>query len=378
MAIVESMIEGAIERIEASGAGVVITSMGVKIHFVPGPVLVVPPDPTVPPAPVRQKSIRSPSQRLTVQDLLKQDPLPGRTYPPHPTLGAPTILGFTYGTVIAEGFYDTGAGANVFHANHLEVDPAENVLLGPVTGSAAGVVKVNGVEIELLKDSRLSTNPDSPGSPLYLNDSGFEIDPTSIIPVPTAPNPPPPAPAPLPSSVEGYFSGTKFYAHLFEYGGPGLLAPLHDTTLPTNHPRISIERAEVRDLGTSFDIEVRGHVTTPPPLDAVRHTIEIRVRDMKPGTFGTKPADWDYRANERDSEIVGTLRMDFRTPAGTPVDRVPPIQRWRFRATVPKSGIHLLPLERIEARNRTAEGAIHAVNPAWHVRAELDTTVREG
>ncbi|MCY2977109.1 MAG: hypothetical protein NTU79_00355 [Planctomycetota bacterium] len=338
--------------------------------------------PAVPGVPVRQCSFRSPSQRLTVAELILTDSLPGR--------GATT--GFFGGTVIAEGFYSTDAelGVNVFLANHIQVDPGEMVLIGAVTGNNGTTVQVNTVDVVPLTDPRFSTNPISIDlnpipptvlpplrTPLYKNASGFPVTLESITPDPTTPQPA--GASALPSTaVQGYFADGKMHASSIAFGGAGLLAALADPMLPIDHPRISIERADVRDLGTTFDIEVRGFITAPPPFSQVEHILEFRVRDMKTGTFGTLLSDWKYRVSEAASEItgLGTVRVDLRTPGatlpnGTPNSQIPPVQRWRFRGSIPKAGYHLLPPERIEVRNFTAEFAVHLP-----VRAELDTDVR--
>jgi hypothetical protein len=368
MALVEAKVEGPVRTISPDGSGgVIIFAMGnpgVRIMYTPGPVIAAPPVLGAPPQPVRQRSIRTPSQRITVAQLVDGASLPGR-------IG---IDGFEGGTIIAEGFYstDTVNGQNVFLANHIFVEPAETVLIGAVTGNNGTAIQVNTIEVVPLTDPRISTNPPDPSKPLYLNDSGFVITLDSITPTPTTTNPP----TQLPTAVEGYFADGKLFAHAIEFGGPGLLAPLADPALPIDFPRISIERAQIRDRGTSFEIEVRGHITAPPPLTQTDHRIELRVLDMKAGTFGTVPIDWQYRGSEQASELtqlgIGQLRVDLRTNGGIPVQQVPPIQRWRFRGNLPKSGIHLLPPERIEARNATAEDAVHL-----HVREEADTDVRD-
>ncbi len=382
MALVEAKVEGPIDDIVSDGAGgAIITALGagaatrVTIQYSPGPVFVVPP--AVPPAPVRQKSIRSPSQRLTVAELISLTPLPGRS----------PLEGFKGGTIIAEGFYstDTLNGVNVFLANHIFVEPAETVLIGAVTGNNGTTIQVNTVDVVPLTDARISTNPTTPLVPTYLNDSGFEITLASITVTPTTPNLPAPATPPAPTAVEGYFAGGKMHAHLIEFGGPGLLAPLADSALPIDFPRISIERAQVRDLGTSFEIEVRGHITVPPPLPLIDHVIEIRVRDMKIGTFGTLSTDWEYRGgSETAADITGAdingIDVDLRSTGGVQIQLDPPIQRWRFRGDLPKTGVHLLPPERFEARNATAEQLLPGNFPVpanTPVRAELDTDVRD-
>lgn len=359
MAMVEAKIEGPIKKIESDGGnGLTIAALGVAIHYSPGPVIVIP-TPAVN-VPRRQKSIRSPSQRLTVADLLKADAFVAVSY------GADPIKGFTGGTIIAEGFFNTDVIPPRFDANHLQIEIAETVLIGTLTSNTGGKINVNGVEIVISTDPRMSSNPDNPTIPVYLNDSGFSIQQNSIAPTPAGPNPPPPAAAPPPSASEGYFGNDgRFYAHLFEYGGPGLLL-----TADPSKPQISIERAEVRDEGTEFDIEVRGHVTTPhQPNGGPRQTIELFIMDMQPNTFGTKDSDWVLRS---PAPLIGNTRVDFRSPGAAPFTLDPPIQRFRFRGTLPKDGINPLPPERIQARNRTAEDAGHI-----QVREKSDTDVRE-
>lgn len=364
MAIVEASHEGTIQQIDpivqgGVTVGLTILSMGVTIRYLPGPVRLEPP--AAAGVKVRQKSIKSPSQRLTIQDVLAAAPFPGISYP-----GNPPVTGFTNGTVIAEGFYDSTSAPGFFDANHLEVEPAENVLIGALTDNSAGVIKINNTVAIPLTHNQLSTNPESPATPVFKNEFGFPIspDPTSVIPTPVGPNPPPPAAAPAPTAAEGYFAQGQFHFHNFEYGGPGTLLA------PPNTPLISVIRAQVRDRGDSFEIDIRGHASTPhQPPGGPRQNIQVRVRDMLAGTFGTKPQDWEYRGgSELSSLIPGTLRLDLRTPAGV----VPEVHRWRFEATLPKGGIHVLPPERFEIRNKTAEDAVHI-----NVRVEEDADVRD-
>lgn len=367
MSLVEASIEGPIQSVASDGAGgAVIVSMGVNIRYTPGDELIDPPDTSVPPAPVRKKSIRTPTQRLSVDQLISKAAFPGRN----------NLEGFVGGTIIAEGFYSTDNvnGVNVFIANHITVEPAETVLIGAVTANDGSNISLNTTKIVPLTDSRLSTNPDDPSSPLYLNDSGFPITLASIAVAPSTPNPPPPATPPAPSSAEGYFAEGEFHAFRIEYGSPGLLAPNTPPGTPPGFPRVSIERANVGNDGTSFDIEVRGFISAPPPLPTTNHVLEFRVLDMKSGTLGLKPTDWEYRGgSEAAANItaIGTLRVDLRTTGGNPIAQVPPVQRWRFRGVLPKTGVHLLPPERIEVRNVTAETALHQP-----VREISDTDVK--
>ncbi len=376
MALVEASVEGTIDSIDTdNNGGAIMTTMTagakrVTILYSPGNVITVPQVATG--TKVRQKSIRTPSQRLSVSQLISKVPLPGR--------GA--IEGFEGGTIIADGYYDTQAGRNVLLANHLAVEPGETVLIGAVTGNDGTKVSINTVDIAPLTDSRLSTNPAAPGTPVFLNDSGFEITLASILPDPTTAQVPGAAPLPA-TAAEGYFANGQFHAFLIEYGQPGLLASLPDAALPIDYPRISIERAQVRVEANGFEIEIRGSLSAPPPLSAGNHVLEFRVRDMKVGTFGTLDSNWEYRQSEDASNITnmvdeGEIRVDQVSAGGAPITLIPPTQRWRFRGILPKSGLHSLPPERFEVRNVTAELFFdNAGLPNRTVRAEADTDVRD-
>ncbi len=67
------------------------------------------------------------------------------------------------------------------------MEPGETVLIGAVTSNSGSQISLNTVDIALLTDSRLSTNPSDPTKPVFLNDSGFEITLASILPDPTTP-----------------------------------------------------------------------------------------------------------------------------------------------------------------------------------------------
>lgn len=383
MSLIIAEVESTITKLRSDGAtGLIIETMGITILYTPGPVLEQDGSNGQ-----RQKSIRSPSQRLTVTDVLMDVALPGIDYS---GLAPGQIRGFTGGTVIAEGFYNTnddgtGTPRNVFLANHLELDPAENVLIGAITSVVGGVIRINNIVVSPLVGELVSSNPGEM-MPRYLNQFYFPIDPASITVTPMAANPAPPATPPAESAAEGYFAGGKFYAHLFNFGDSGRMLPQTAPVKPLDYPRISIERADVR-VGAdedgitpaTFEIDVRGFATKPL-RSGVDHQIELFALQMKAGTLGTNDSDWEYVGGSATTAKLPPADDIDIAPVfdGVPGDAgKPPVQRWRYRAEVPISGALLLPPERIRVRNVTAEDALNGAGGTNEVRAEEDTSIRE-
>jgi len=288
MANIEASIEGPVESVTANGPGVVIRTMDVAVHFTPGQTATGLP-----------KTIESPATELTVAQLLDPTSFPGRPE-----------SGFEGGTIIAEGSFDTDS--NVFHADAIAIEPAESVLLGAVTENSAGpprVLRINGTEVEMLTDPRMPANPDNPAQPIYFNEFGFQIKVESIQESPTGPTPDPP---PAPSAAEGYFADGKFYAFLFEYGGPGELV-----VDPTTTPQVSMERASYRDRGTQFEVEARGFATSSHAPAGTLQNIEVFRVDVDPATGDEVETPLD----QADVEDVA-----------------PGFQRWRARIRENKGG----------------------------------------
>lgn len=294
MARIEASIEGPIQFLgpDPTGTGVRLLAMGVTVEFVPG---------TLPSG--RVKAIRTPAKTITPAELLSTAPFPGRTE-----------AGFVSGTIIAEGEFETdpeaGTGLNILHANFIDVEPAESVLLGALTQNTTGnppTLRINGSPVVMLTDPRMPANSDDPANPLYHNQYGFPMDISSAV---VSPNGPTPIPPPAPTSAEGYFASGTFHAFLFEYGGTGTL--LQD---PAVIPQISMERAAYRDRGAQFEIEARGFATASH--GAPNEDIELFRIDLdaagNPVERSVSPADIDvvepgfvrWRVRERTNKPAG-------------------------------------------------------------------------
>lgn len=284
MARVESSIEGPILSVAAdpSGVGVDVVAMGVTIRFLPGTT-----------ASNRTRTIKTPTKTLSISEFRSTTPFPGRTED-----------GFIGGTVIAEGAFDTDT--NVLLADFMTVEPAESVLLGALTQNSAGTprqLRINGVPIVMLTDSRMPANPDDSANPIYMNQYGFPFKIETALLSPTGPTPVPP---PAPTSAEGYFANNVFHAFLFEYGGTGTL--LND---PVAVPQISMERASYRDEVTRVRFEARGFVTSAHDGDAIQDVELFRV-DLNPATGSMQETPIDSASVERVEPGVQRWRVEFR------------------------------------------------------------------
>ena len=261
-------IEGKITApIVSNGAGgATITIMGnVQVNVPPG------------------TPISSPSRtNLTVADLLNQAVFPGRTLP-----------GFQGGTAIVDGLTSDVSG--VVLATNVFVEPAENVLIGAVTGfTTEGNILINNLPCVAGTDSRIPASPPT-------NDSGFVIPVTAAsIPVGTEVN------------VEGYFGDDGlFYYHLLSAVGVGA---------PTQTLGVAISQATGRLA--KFEIDVRGGYNGALPTGAI--TVEIRGL-----TAANVETSLGFATVAADPLIpgTGTFRFNSRSANPFPVNGVKAIVR---------------------------------------------------
>jgi hypothetical protein len=181
--------------------------------------------------------IRTPTAHITVAQLLDPTPFPGRAQ-----------AGFFQGSAQASGLYDTVA--NELVAKDLFVEPAENVLVGPIRNLTANGAVVNGVPVLLTNDLRIPAE-------VVQNEFGFAIQPATVA-------------ADSISSAEGYFDGANLRAFLISVDDPA-------ATLVNANPQVSITRARVRDRGDNrYDLDIVGAVTMFHAPGATRQRVEIR------------------------------------------------------------------------------------------------------
>ncbi len=227
MPLIAAEVEGPVSSITAAGDGAEIVVMGVTVVV----------DKNL----IERRKIRTPTASLTIAQLVDPTSFPGRT-----------AAGFVGGTVIARGNYDKTSNRLIVKFQPIpsdegdlpfeefpaiEIEPAENLMLGEITANAGGALTINGVSIR-----RLPANEQRmPGGPV-LNDFGFEVKPGTIAPG-------------TPGSAEGYFSSTDnaFFAHTLTIDG--------DAVLTTLDPQLSITRAQGRNRGAEYDLELRGGFT---------------------------------------------------------------------------------------------------------------------
>lgn len=178
--------------------------------------------------------LTSPTARVNLEDLLG-GPLPGRSESGF--LGGTAIIS---GTVQQDGTHEA---ADVF------VEPAENVLRGPLTGISPLRLGRNssggGLELRPISDPRIPAGP-------VMNEFGFAVKVDSLRPGTFA-------------AAGAYYSRNEdvLYYHTLEIQG--------DAELATPGNQVSIQRAQCRVRGRGRDeITVRGGVTngTRTPIAA--------------------------------------------------------------------------------------------------------------
>lgn len=224
-------------KLEAGPSGTIgkLTCNGAVLHLTPSSV------------------ITTPTTRITPEQLIDPTPFPGRT------------TAFLNGTCIADGDSTNGVAL----ITNLYVEPAENVLVGPVTKLGANRTQfgIMGVRVVRL------TNATTAGrihAPLPTNAYGFEIDLTTV-------------PDNDESSAEGYLvPGT-------ESTPPTLYAYAIETTAGTARPapsNVTIQRADVANDAQrqQAKIEVRGGCMFPASTPGTTRQVVIEIQDRNPAT----------------------------------------------------------------------------------------------
>ena len=242
-----------------------------------------------------RRRIRTPTDQKALPTLALADktPLPGRKE-----------QGFVGCTAIVVGNYDTQTnilevayppttpaglppGAPFEHHPFLEIGPPETLLLGPCTSNSNGEITVNGFPVEILAPTADPKGRLVPPKPK--NEFGIDINVKNIQ-------------VNDPVSVEGYLSsddGPKRFI--------GLVVEV-DSTNPNllenpNTPQIGITRAQGRNRGGLFDLEVRGGIYAGPPTAGQPRTQRVIIHRL----------DVDDAVEGDPNGVLGTLA---EAPAG--------------------------------------------------------------
>jgi hypothetical protein len=219
-------------------------------------------------------TVTTPTARITLAQLLDPAPLPGRTQP-----------GWLEATAKVRG--TVRGPSQPLTATTLFVEPAENVVLGIVTGHIAGTVNVNGVPVAPSSDPRLPSRPPT-------NTFGFPVVLASV-PVGSA------------IAVDGWFAGGQMHAFAVE------TTPAAQLTSTT--PQIAVTKAFARERTPNQqkgdEVEVRGAVTMlhAAPATTTQDIAVWRIDAGVPTFLGTATAT-------RDSEYPQFAA--FRLPVTTP------------------------------------------------------------
>ena len=160
-------------------------------------------------------------------------------------------LGFIGGTAIITGtaVLDDATGALLsITADTMFAEPAENVILGGITGVNCSVSTCDAPGDSLTNLGRPLLRLDDPRMPAVpvTDDFGFGIDLSLVS-------------GPLPSAVEGYYgedSAFHYHTLAIDVGTTG-------TALLNQGAEVSIQRAQCDDQGGELDFEVRGATHDP-------------------------------------------------------------------------------------------------------------------
>jgi hypothetical protein len=186
MAVVPAEIEGMVTvKPVLNGNTATMTVMGVAV--------VVPrqtQDPDLPTGQLMPTPIKTPTKTITLEELVGNAKFNGRAEE-----------GFDKATAIVEGDYDTAT--KVLTATGVEIEPAENLLLGALT--SINPLTINDVPVLPITDARMKFEG-------FTNEFGFQVTLNQSL-VGTA------------ATAEGYFVGGTFYAHLIEVDASAPMVP---------------------------------------------------------------------------------------------------------------------------------------------------------
>lgn len=214
-------------------------------------------------------TISSPSKTLTLAEVLDPTPLPGRTQ-----------AGWIGGTAKGTG---TVSANGVVTYSELTLEPAENVVIGVITGTQP--LTVNHMPVQL------STDPRIPAS--TVNELGFEID-LARVTVGQA------------IAIGGHYAGGVFHAFSVEVTGA-----------PALNPALQVTSLRAQGRPAKGELDIQGSLSGIP-AGAAAPTVRFSTESTGV-TIGTVVAVLDPLA-------PGTASFRYRG-RGLPAARVPAVVR---------------------------------------------------
>ncbi len=226
--------------------------------------------------------VHSPTRSLTLRQLALRTRLPGRTEP-----------GFIGGTALINGVVEVATG--IFTATEMDVEPAENVLIGVVTESSP--LRILNSEIAPIADARIPFS--------MVNQYGFNVT-APTIPVGTN------------ISAAGYYAGDKFQAFLLELTG--------NFPLVNPNSQVNIMRAQSRERTPNAtrgdEVDMRGfYHARDGSFPTIRiYRVDGNVRTLLgnatiiPDTTMPNFGVWNFKAETppTDHPVLGTLPVRLR------------------------------------------------------------------
>lgn len=248
--------------------------------------------------------------------------------------------GFEKASAIVEGLFDDTVNPRVYKILGVEIEPAENLILGELTDDVT--IKVNGQPIHLIKDKRMLCKGPT-------NEFGFLVKLNATL-------------IKKPASVEGYYvikpdpKDNIFCAHLLEVDSSAPLDGIEERTA-------TILRARSRErVGGPATVDFRGGVRMPDgALNTVVHVYRI---DPQPGK------NW---VDHRKETIEGGGKVTFLREIPVSADAAfPKYGLWRLKGPLDvTNSINLIPPRYIRVMRM-----ISATPPDKKEWDEADTDVR--